>query len=470
MELVPDVEVGLQKYLVVIVKSLQVIRVLGLLRTLSLVFLIYLIMPEPAGSAEESPSNEQSLLEILKNKGVITEEDYKKLKDEKNEQKPEISAGYDRGFYIQSPDGEHQLKFNGLTRVQFTLFPPDTPESNTQIQARTVALVFRGFIFRDFEFRTILVPTDADPLFDAYADIHFKPWLNLRLGQFRIPFSREQLVFVNGVDTIERSIIGEAISPLWDMGVMLHGTPQHSSWNYGLGIFNGSGRNTFDGNDKLDLAGRIVFEPFLSKTDSIWKALNLGANFQIGDQPFNINGGRVRFLTRSDRAVLFNSPTQGFRQRYGFDLRYEWESFTLQGEIFYEQQQREEVVTATGELATTPEEGIEDASDLERLGGYLELGYLLRGDRNQGLQVVAKYEWFQADDLGNGELGNVPSQTLDAYILGLNWYIRRTIKLQVNGILEDLKRSVTAYGQPDRGNFLDGSPNFLLLSQFQLLF
>lgn len=101
----------------------------------------------PARAAEEPPSKESTLLDVLKAKGVINEEEYQRLKVDRENQgegQPGPSSGYARGFYIQSPDGEHLLKLNGLTRVQFSLFPTDTPNSDTQIQPRVIALVARG--------------------------------------------------------------------------------------------------------------------------------------------------------------------------------------------------------------------------------------------------------------------------------------------------------------------------------------
>ncbi len=426
----------------------------------------------PAEASKGSPSNGDTLLEVLKAKGIISEEEYQRLKlegENTGRERPVPSTGYARGFYIQSADGQHQLKLNGLTRVQFTLFPPDTPNSSTQIQPRTIALVARGYVFKSFEFQTILDFADkTNILFDAFANINAMPWLQLKIGQFRAPFSREQLVFVNGVDTIEKSVVGEAISPQWDIGVMIHGVLRSGLWEYALGVFNGSGRNTFDPNDAMDVVGRLGFNPFSLEPDSPFKALSLGASFQVGDQPFNLDGGRARFLTRADRAVIFNAVTRGFRQRYGFDLRYDLGPFSLQGELLYERQERERILTPDGRVASTAGEGEEDASDLERSGGYLQVGYFLWGERDRGVQVVAKYERFQAGDTGGP--GQIPSQTLDAYTLGVNWYLNSNVKFQVNGILADLKRSPTAYGEASRGAFLDGNLDWVLLSQFQLFF
>jgi len=440
----------------------------GVLLALSIAFLGAL----PAMASKGSPSNMHTLLEVLKAKGVISEEEYQRLKLEGENtggERPVPSTGYARGFYIQSADGQHQLKLNGLTRIQFTLFPPDTPNSSTQIQPRTIALVARGYIFKSFEFQTILDFADkTNILFDAFANINAMPWLQLKMGQFRAPFSREQLVFVNGVDTIEKSVVGEAISPQWDIGVMIHGVLRSGLWEYALGVFNGSGRNTFDPNEAMDVVGRLVFNPFSIEPDSPFKALSLGASFQVGDQPFNPDGGRARFLTRADRAVIFNAATRGIRQRYGFDLRYDLGPFSLQGELLYERQERKRILTSGGVVASTAGEGEEDASDLERSGGYLQVGYFLWGERDRGVQAVAKYERFQAGDTGGP--GPIPSQTLDAYTLGVNWYLNSNVKFQVNGILADLKRSLTAYGEASRGAFLDGNLDWILLSQFQLFF
>jgi len=44
------------------------------------------------------------------------------------------------------------------------------------------------------------------------------------------------------------------------------------------------------------------------------------------------------------------------------------------------------------------------------------------------------------------------------------------VKFQVNRILADFKRPLTAYGEASRGAFLDGDQDWVLLTNFQLFF
>lgn len=412
----------------------------------------------------------KALEQLIQQKEAEREKEMKVLEEQlQEERKAKVLAGYDKGFYIKSADEQHQLKLNARTRIQFTLFPEDTPRSNTSIRVRRFRPEFSGYVFKIFEYKVSGEFADRDNILeDGYVNINYRPELQLQVGQFKTRFSREQLTSSRDIETIERSVIGDELVPARDIGAQLHGRLFQNVLEYGVGIFQGAGRNTFDNNDDKDGIGRVVVNPFIAQEDSPLKGLSLGANFQVGRQPFNLNGARTRFITRADRAVFFNATTRGLRQRYGGDIRYDYGPFSFQGEFIYERQRRNSVLTATGDIASESTAGVLDGSDIERFGGYAQAGYFVWGTKHKGIQLVAKYERFEADD--TGPPGAIPSQSLDHYTFGLNWFINDNAKLQVNGILEDLKRSSTAFDQPSRGEFLDGTLNWVLLTQLQVWF
>ncbi|MFN3475948.1 MAG: OprO/OprP family phosphate-selective porin [Candidatus Methylomirabilales bacterium] len=440
---------------------------------LAMTSLLTLSSPALAAEKKEEKAVLDEVLDILKDKGQITEEKYQELRARaKKEGAGKVLASYDKGFYIKSADEQHLLRLNARTRVQFTLFPPDTPVSNTSFRVRRFRPEFSGYVFKIFEYKVSGELADATNILeDGYVNIRYRPELQLQLGQFKAPFSREQLTSSRDIETIERSVIGDELVPARDLGVQLHGRFFQNIVTYGIGIFQGVGRNTFDNNDDKDWVGRVVMNPFITQKGSPLRGLSLGANFQVGRQPFSTNGARTRFITRADRAIFFNATTRGLRQRYGGDIRYDYGPFSFQGEFIYERQRRDSVLTAAGAIATTSAAGVQDASDIERFGGYAQMGYFVWGTKHRGIQLVAKYERFEADDTGDvGALGDVPSQSLDHYTFGLNWFINDNAKLQVNGILEDLERPITAFGQTSRGEFLDRTLNWVLLTQLQVWF
>lgn len=76
---------------------------------------------------------------------------------------------------------------------------------------------------------------------DFYADLTPRPYARIRLGAFKVPFGRQELVSDEKLSVAARSIASDFFAPGRDRGAMFHGgTPtQRVQWN--LGAFNGTG-------------------------------------------------------------------------------------------------------------------------------------------------------------------------------------------------------------------------------------
>jgi phosphate-selective porin OprO/OprP len=85
--------------------------------------------------------------------------------------------------------------------------------------------------------------------------------LRLRGGQFKVPFSLEELTSDLHIDFVERSLINELV-PSYDRGVMAYGNIKQGIVSYSLGSFNGTGQNASDNNGDKDVAARMVIAPW----------------------------------------------------------------------------------------------------------------------------------------------------------------------------------------------------------------
>jgi phosphate-selective porin len=239
-------------------------------------------------------------------------------------------------------------------------------------------LAFSGELIKDisFKFQVETVPTPY--LLDAQLDIVFNEAAALRLGQFKVPFSQENIYTDTDLCTIKRSQPVVAMCPGFDtdslgrdIGITFHG--RLSTLEYTAGVFNGEGINKAATNKPKDLAGRILFTP----TDS----LSLGASYYDGTQ-----------------TPISGAPTTR-KERAGVELTLNRQAFTLNGEF---------IIARDGAL--------------DRQGWYLQAAHFLLPKKLQGV--------FKVDSYNQNK--NVPGNRSNLWTIGINWFIAARIKIQAN--------------------------------------
>jgi phosphate-selective porin OprO/OprP len=102
--------------------------------------------------------------------------------------------------------------------------------------------------------------TGSAPILDvAYLNVAWWKPAQIRVGQFKMPFSMEQLTSSNNIDFIERSFV-DSLIPAKEIGAMLHGTPV-PGLNYGVAFSNGNGQNGVENDASVDdkeIIGRVA--------------------------------------------------------------------------------------------------------------------------------------------------------------------------------------------------------------------
>jgi phosphate-selective porin OprO/OprP len=242
-----------------------------------------------AGEAKEKPAIEQ-ILDFLLQRGQITPEEYRSLQEKaKKEQESAVLAGIERVKpFLRSADDNFRIELGGRLQTDF-----DAAESGTRTLAgqflgsqfliRRARLNLDGRFYRWIGFRIEAEFTEGVGLKDAYLDLAFLPEARLRLGQFKVPFSLEELTSSLFIDFVERSIIN-TLAPMRDRGIMLYGDLMQGAISYYLGGFNGTGEDTSDNNGDKDLAFRLAFAPFRS-SDSFWlKGLQFAGDVTWGNE------------------------------------------------------------------------------------------------------------------------------------------------------------------------------------------
>lgn len=221
-------------------------------------------------------------------------------------------------------------------------------------------------------------PSQSPSLIDLDLSLALSSLAIVHVGQFKVPFSLENLTSSGSLDTINRSRTVELLCPGQDnkakgrdIGISLDG--EWSSLKYTLGLFNGAGINRKDDNEQKDLAVRLVFEPT--------RSLGVGYSYYRGT------------------VGISKDPAQKKKRRNGLEARFTKGRFIIKGEWIW---------------------GLVGGKEAE--GAYLLGGYELISDK---AQFVFRLEKVDPDK-------SSPIDDFKVTTLGLTWFLGEKSKLQIN--------------------------------------
>lgn len=235
-------------------------------------------------------ANDNSELEALR--ALVQELDQKiRVIDRKNEVAAEAAAAEkkaapkvvasDKGFGIESADGQFKFKLSGLLHADHRLaIDDDELQSNDGYLLRRVRPTFSGTLFGKYDFRfTPDFAPNAANVQDAFINARFQPWLAVQAGKFKTPVSLERLQSGSDLRFTERAYVANSLLPNRDIGVQIHGNILDDKLSYAFGNFNGvqdGGSSTnSDNNVDREWAGRIFAHPFKGQ-DNLLSGLGIG--------------------------------------------------------------------------------------------------------------------------------------------------------------------------------------------------
>lgn len=282
----------------------------------------------------------------------------------------------------------------GYTQVRYQAL--DEPGKIDGFDIRRARLDVKGAISPYWGYRVQFDLAGSPKLIDAYAELKLNDYFNFTIGQAKIPFSLENLTSSNKLELIDRSQAVEALVARGkdvggnqngrDIGVQLGGTiwklKDRPVLDYRMGVYNGSGINTTDTNEKKDFATRLIVHPVVG--------LDLGAALYNGS----------RFVPEVKTGTVVTTPAKNVdRNRYGFDLSYDYKNLGIRGEYLH---------------------GTDELTDRE--GYYIQGGYYFLEKK---LQLLAKYDFYDA----NKSKADDASTWL---VFGANYNFNANTRLQFN--------------------------------------
>lgn len=313
-------------------------------------FLAFLL-PCRAGSA-------RTLEEVLKEKGVITEADFKEV----TAARP-MAYQPGKGFTFTSPDGKFQLSLGG--RGQFFYQYLDRDDVNgaaTEVSVQRIRrfkVYMGGYAYtKNLTYRVqvdLAKSGTAQMLDDAWINYRFADEAQLQAGQFKMPFSRGELTSDGALQFVDRANAVEAFKPSYDIGAMVQGKAAGGKLSYNAGLFNGTGQSGTRTTNSGAWAARVVFSPFgemrYSESDvenTPDPLLSLGAGYFANTLKRNGNATFLDTTTSTPgyagtsgwlgkaaaNTAIFDNTERVDVGTYGFDAAFKWRGFSAQGEYF----------------------------------------------------------------------------------------------------------------------------------------
>ncbi|GAB7025491.1 porin [Geotalea toluenoxydans] len=206
----------------------------------------------------------KTLEDVLKEKGVITEEDYKEV----TRSKP-LNYKPGKGFTLTSADEKFQLSLGGRLQTRYTFTDADdngTSRDSNKIEVKRMKFWLNGYAYtKDLTYllQVDFVQGGSSKLLEhAYLNYRFVDEAQVLAGQTKVPFGRQWLNSSGSQQFVDRSTASDMFRPGYEAGVKVHGAVAGGIATYELGYYGGAGQSTFRTSNDNAYAARITANPF----------------------------------------------------------------------------------------------------------------------------------------------------------------------------------------------------------------
>lgn len=199
-----------------------------------------------------------------------------------------------------------------------------------------------------------------------------KKMLFVKIGQYKVPFGRQQLTSSGNQEFVDRSIVSDNYARGRDLGVQLSGLPANGKIDWRVGVFNGNGR-TVTANDNTDyqVNARLSVQPWGDPKYS-------ESDFESTDKPLIAFAGQFENNRSFDSVTLAESE----RRIFGGDVVLKYKGLFVFAEGF----------------AANVENPITGAN-FDSPGWAVQAGYFIV---KQKFEVAGRYATFDPTDAATG--------------------------------------------------------------------
>lgn len=389
---------------------------------------------------QDSPSTDQRLDRLQAQVDELQREVKAQLVTD-NGQNAASSTADTTGFTIRARDGNFVLHIGAdLQADTRTYFGPGSEGDLDTIVLRRVRPTLYGTVYKyvDFFFRPDFGLGNT-AIYDAYVQLNYFPWAQIRAGKFKPPVGLERLQSDDDTSFVERAL-PTLLAPQRDIGFQIGADLFHRRVSYQLGVFNGVpdysiGTDTAV-SDHRDYAARVFLTPFQPAENSLWQGLGVGFAASGGNMtgqalPSYKTFGQESFFTFASGVTAAGHRTrlapQGYYYLGPFGLYAEYtlseEGFqrgTVRREIAFRAYNGELTYILTGEKKTFANPAPKRNFDPLHHGGWGAVELATRVDDWEAEKGVYDYGLVSAAD---------SPRHLHEWTGGVNWYLNRLVRI-----------------------------------------
>jgi hypothetical protein len=400
----------------------------------------------------------------------------------------DATTGYKGGFLIQSADGNWKMKVNGQIQTRFMYNGASGQPHDYGFEIRRLKVKFSGHIVDPSWTYKISIINQRDSqgssgrsnsmyVEDAWLAKTYDSGLYIKVGQFKAPFLREELVSSSAQLTVERSMVNNQFTYGWTQGVEL-GSKGDDLWWRAMYLDGPNSANTQSSglrSDAASVTGRIDW-----KVAGDWKDWKTFTGYGSKSETYAFVGAAFQWFNRSNRAA---NPVEygGFDGNRSLGLTVDGsiggDGWTLYSAFVW--------ADNSGSTVTT------GPDSNHAWGAVVQGGFMVADD----FQLFARYELGDIDgyNQGNAQYANTPTPFAalsnngqrtghdSTLTVGFNnWLSGKNIKWTTdlgyafstlnNGGNEAPHADYTSSGNGWRADDAGQSGQWLVRSQLQLLF
>jgi hypothetical protein len=408
-----------------------------------------------------------TLSDVLKEKGMITKEDWIRIQaaEEKKAEEAQkkldeefpVRAGWGKkGFTLETLDGlwktaiqwRSQGRYTYSQRTDADSFSDFNNDKESTFELRRVRMKVGGHGYKPwvkYYFEMGWQPTrnsgDEDSksgtrLLDWRIDLSKFKWLQLRVGQWKINYNRERVDSSGKQQFVERSIVTNTFTVDRQMGAMVYGHLAPGTFldsRYYAGVWNGSGRGEANDDANMMYMGRLQWN-FLGR-DLKWQQSDIKYHEQpAGSAAFaayTTIGKCTRWSSSGCGTLGFpNSAGNGFTsdgnasdgqyrvQGMMEEFAFKWRGLSIQHEYHWKEIKDKDIPEGAGGHKTN------------LMGSYAQIGYFphyLIPVMPKPLEIAFRYAFVDPNV-------SAKNDKLSTYTTAINWFFAgHRNKLTIDG-------------------------------------